>query len=114
MTTPKLDRYTLLHAAEICSEQYDNFDSEANAGVSRCEYSLRALAATLPKEPAVPERLRALLEGLECEEIDNLMQQKPEILRAVGVEIAKAARLGADLYRARELLAAAPASGKAK
>lgn len=52
-----------------------------------------------PKEdPAVPERLRALLEGLECEEIDNLMQQSPETLKAVGVEIAKAAKLGAHLY----------------
>ncbi len=43
----------------------------------------------------VPERLRALLEGLECEEIDNLMQQPPDTLKAVGVEIAKAAKLGA-------------------
>ena len=61
-----------------------------------------AYAATLPPEPAaVPEeRLRALLEGLECEEIENLMQQRPEILRAVGVEIGKAAKLGAHLYAA--------------
>jgi hypothetical protein len=59
------------------------------------EYLLTTQPAAVPEE-----RLRALLEGLECEEIENLMQQRPEILRAVGVEIGKAAKLGAHLYAA--------------
>ena len=60
------------------------------------------------------KRLRALLEGLECEEIDRLVNERPEILRAVGAEIAKAARLGAQkerwnvLAQRWESLAAAP------
>lgn len=51
-------------------------------------------------------QLRALLEGLECEKIDVLMTKDPEVLRAVGVEIARAARLGAPLYA--QLLKALP------
>ena len=47
------------------------------------------------------ERLRAVLEGLECQQIDKLMTMPPDVLRAVAKEIALAARLGAPLYQAR-------------
>lgn len=42
--------------------------------------------------------LRALLEALECRGIDELMSSDPELVRAVGAEITKAAKLGAHLY----------------
>ena len=47
------------------------------------------------------ERLVALLQGLECKNIGELVTKPPETLRAVGAEIALAAKLGAPLYRAR-------------
>lgn len=47
------------------------------------------------------ERLRAVLEGLECQQIDKLMTMPPDVLRAVAAEIALAAKLGAHLYAAR-------------
>ncbi len=43
-------------------------------------------------------RLKALLEGLECEKIDTLLCADQEVLRYLGVEIAKVARLGAHLW----------------
>lgn len=46
------------------------------------------------------KRLRALLEGLECQGIDDLIADAtPETLRAIGAEIAKSAKLGAPFYR---------------
>ena len=42
------------------------------------------------------KRLQALLEGLECQRIDELIADAtPELLRAIGAEIAKNAKLGA-------------------
>ena len=46
-------------------------------------------------------RLRAVLEGLECQQIDKLMHMPPDVLRAVAVEIGHAAKLGACLYVAK-------------
>ena len=43
------------------------------------------------------EQLRAVLEGLECEQIELLMTQMPVVLRLVGERIALAAKLGAHL-----------------
>ena len=54
-------------------------------------------------------RLCALLEGLECANIDELMRQPPEVLRAVGAEIATAAKLGAHLYHSKRKAQAAKA-----
>ena len=51
-------------------------------------------------EPYEIKRLRALLEGLECQKIDDLIADStPDMLKAVGAEIAKAAKLGATLYQ---------------
>ena len=41
------------------------------------------------------ERLRALLSGLECQHIEELIERSPEHLKDVGVEIAKYAKIGA-------------------
>lgn len=42
-------------------------------------------------------RLRAVLEGMECQRIDELMKQEPEVLRTVGKGVAFAAKLGSHL-----------------
>jgi len=43
------------------------------------------------------ERLRALLEGLECKKIDDLLQQTdPEVFRAIGKAIAAIANINMD------------------
>jgi len=47
-------------------------------------------------------RLRALLEGLEVQHIDEALVGTPEMMRALGVEISKAAKFGADLYIAQK------------
>lgn len=53
------------------------------------------MAASLTCE----EKLRALLEGLECENIERFMKEgSSEMFREVGMEITKAAKLGANLY----------------
>lgn len=42
------------------------------------------------------KRLQALLEGLECQRIDDLIADAtPEMLRTIGAEIAKNAKIGA-------------------
>lgn len=41
------------------------------------------------------ERLIGILEGLECQNIDDLIEKSPEHLRRVGMEIAKHAKVGA-------------------
>lgn len=67
-------------------------------------YILAGQAVHALREPRALEEgalvlLRAVLEGLECENIDSLIRQPPETLRAVGSEIAKAAKLGSPLYQ---------------
>jgi len=41
------------------------------------------------------ERLIALLEGLECQNIDELTEKSSEHLKVVGIEITKYAKIGA-------------------
>ena len=43
------------------------------------------------------EQLIALLEGLECQDIDKLLMRTPASFRMIGMEIAKYAKIGADL-----------------
>ncbi len=75
---------------------YGSFNEQCAVPTHLLTEAVAALRAA-----AVPDgRLRAVLEGLECEDIDNLMLQSPETLKAVGVEISKAAKLGAHLYAA--------------
>ena len=47
------------------------------------------------------EKLIALLEGLECQNVDKLIEKSPEHLKAIGIEITKYAKIGAasDLER---------------
>jgi ribosomal protein L12E/L44/L45/RPP1/RPP2 len=47
-------------------------------------------------------RLRALLEGMEVQNIDDLLRETPELMRVLGAEIGKAAKHGADLYIAQK------------
>jgi hypothetical protein len=49
---------------------------------------------------AAGNRLRALLEGLECQSIEVLMKEPPGTLREVGTQMARAAKLGSPLYLA--------------
>jgi hypothetical protein len=42
-------------------------------------------------------KLRALLQALECQNIDALMEKEPAFLRMLGTRIALAAKLGAHL-----------------
>ena len=64
------------------------------------DMALRACDA--PEVAKDAERLRAVLEGLECENVSALVSQRPEILKAVASEIAKAAKLGSNLYAAMQ------------
>ena len=64
------------------------------------QFVLRALAAQQPDTVCAKDQLRAVLEGLECERIGILMTQGAPTLRAVAAEIARAAKLGANLYAA--------------
>lgn len=47
-------------------------------------------------------RLRALLEGLEVQYIDEALENTPEMMMELGAEIAKAAKLGVVLYLAQK------------
>jgi len=42
------------------------------------------------------EKLIVLLEGLECQNIEALIEKSPEHLRTIGIEIAKHAKVGAQ------------------
>jgi hypothetical protein len=99
---------TLQNAAENYSDPSKEQDAfcKAASAASEVEKAARAMLATAPTAPQQDEGLRAVLEGLECEEIDTLMLAKPEILRAVGVEIAKAAKLWAAVTTAPQQSAA--------
>ena len=50
--------------------------------------------ASKPARPDDDNRLIALLEGLECENIPDLLTKDPEYFRAIGREIFKYAQVG--------------------
>lgn len=102
------------HMAETEALPRDPDGPTMAAHAERQIKELLALTIQFERQRYVPsdEKLRAVLEGLECEEIDNLLTQKPETLRAVGAEIAKAARLGAHLYQAQTSIS--PQQGEPK
>ena len=60
------------------------------------------MVAEPPNNPLQDAKLRALLEGLEVQYIDEAVENTPEMMRALGAEIAKAAKLGAHLYIAQK------------
>ena len=41
------------------------------------------------------QKLIALLEGLECQQINKLIEKSPEHLKAIGIKIAKYTKIGA-------------------
>ena len=61
------------------------------------EEAAREPARASSEAGAERDKLRAVLEGLECEQIELLMTQMPPTLRAVAQQIAMAAKLGAHL-----------------
>jgi len=42
------------------------------------------------------EKLVVLLEGLDCQNIDELIEKLPEHLKAIGITIAKYTKIGAE------------------
>lgn len=67
------------------------------------DYGIRFESSARPAGSNAEDRLRALMEGLEIRDIDNAIKASPEHCRRLGVEIATAAKLGANLYQAKKM-----------
>jgi hypothetical protein len=94
-------RYRYHHGAASENKgmwKYADTEDECNRSAY---YEREPLFAAPQSETADTKRLRALLQALECNDVEKLLTQEPAVLSAVGGEIARAAKLGAHLYQSR-------------
>ena len=48
------------------------------------------------------EKLIVLLKSLECQNIEELIEESPENLKAIGIEITKYAKIGVEAVKAMD------------